>query len=151
MQSRQKGPGKTGKTGKPRKKFKFTVQEVSGMSSINGSHLLLAAGKVSVRVCTGHLIDDRIAGDVAAYPSDESPNSDVPENAPMEAVLESADNATPVSQSANPALVLPPTDSSADPTPRRQPPYLPVIPQATRLPHKTIPPLSKQELRITPR
>lgn len=113
MQSRQNGAGKSGM---PRKKFKFTVQEVSGMSSTSGSHLPLAAGKVSVRVCTGRLIDDRIAGDVAAYPGDEIPNSGVLEIAQMEAVLESADNATPASQTANPALVLPPTDSSADPT-----------------------------------
>ena len=37
MQSRQSG---TGKIGKRRKKFKFTVQEVSGMSSTNRSYLL---------------------------------------------------------------------------------------------------------------
>lgn len=34
----------------------------------------------------------------------------------MDAIHESADNAAPASQSANPALVLPLTDSSADPT-----------------------------------
>lgn len=37
MQSRQNG---TREIGKPRKKFKFTVQKVSGMSSTHGSYLL---------------------------------------------------------------------------------------------------------------
>ena len=41
IQSRQNG---TGKPGKPYKKFKFTVQEVSGISPTSGSHLLAEWG-----------------------------------------------------------------------------------------------------------
>jgi hypothetical protein len=83
------------------------------MSSTNGSHLLRATGKVSITVFTDHPIDDRMAGKAASQPSSETPNSDAP--ALMD-VLESTDNTTLTSRSANPSPILPLSDSSTDVT-----------------------------------
>jgi hypothetical protein len=112
MQSRQSGTGKPGKTGKPRKKFKFTAQEPSGMSSISGSYLpRVTTREVTITAATGQPIDGATAVEAARNPTG---NSDPPTSAPI-AIHESTDNAAPASPSVTAhSLDLPQSDGPAD-------------------------------------
>lgn len=106
MQSRQNGGGR------PPKKFKYTYQEILGMSF---DPLDIAARRESITQAAERSINDTTTVDSVRDTTDEPPNNDLAANAPPEAIQEPVDKT---------ASTAPSTDSSLFGNPPRDNPIV---------------------------